>query len=194
MSHIHATTPPDRVDIALKEWAGIVQALGEGVQSILLRKGGIDEGTGGFLPEHPWFWFYPTAVHQAQQGVKPQFASASVPAATPDSSHVPLRWLANVVRVERLDDLDTVDRLDALHAWTTETIHARFSYRKPGLWLMGVRVYAISEPISLPITPDHTGCRSWVPLASPLATLGAQPVLDDAAFAAISQAIDTALG
>ncbi len=38
--------------IAMKEWAAVCLALAEGRQSLLLRKGGIAEGSGGFRMEH----------------------------------------------------------------------------------------------------------------------------------------------
>jgi hypothetical protein len=38
--------------VALKEWAVICQALAEGRQTILLRKGGIAEPGGAFRVEH----------------------------------------------------------------------------------------------------------------------------------------------
>ena len=58
--------------IAFKEWASVCDALLEGRQTIILRKGGISEGTapGLFVPEHSEFWLYPTWVHQAEQGVR----------------------------------------------------------------------------------------------------------------------------
>ncbi len=37
--------------IAFKEWAVIVDALGRGDQILILRKGGISEGRGGFQIE-----------------------------------------------------------------------------------------------------------------------------------------------
>jgi hypothetical protein len=186
-----ADRPPEALGVALKEWAGIVAALAGGEQTILLRKGGIDEGPGGFRPEHDWFWLYPTAVHQAQQGLKPgdgEAAPAGDAAAT-----VPLGLFARVDRVERLDDPEVVDRLGPLHAWTDATIHARFRYRKPGLWLMVLRVYALEEPIALAVEPEHAGCRSWVPLAAPCPTRGARPVLDDRRFADARDRVAAAL-
>jgi len=50
--------------IALKEWAAVCAALESGRQTILLRKGGIDEGPRGFRIEYPEFWLYPTQFHQ----------------------------------------------------------------------------------------------------------------------------------
>ena len=56
--------------VAFKEWAGICDALGAGRQCVILRKGGIAEGPGGFAPEHDAFWLYPTRVHEAEQGLR----------------------------------------------------------------------------------------------------------------------------
>ena len=54
---------------AFKEWAVICEALGEGRQAIILRKGGIDEDGGGFSVQHRQFWLYPTYVHQQTVGI-----------------------------------------------------------------------------------------------------------------------------
>src|SRR5258705_3213217 len=47
------------VRTAFKEWAIVVDALGRGEQIVILRKGGIREGRGGFHVEHPQFWLFP---------------------------------------------------------------------------------------------------------------------------------------
>src|SRR5262245_49597548 len=54
---------------AVKEWAVICQALAEGKQALLLRKGGIDEAAGEFALEHTRFWLLPTYTHQQRSGV-----------------------------------------------------------------------------------------------------------------------------
>ena len=56
--------------IALKEWAAVCEALAAGRQTILLRKGGIAEGPGGFRPEHSEFWLLPTWFHAAARGTQ----------------------------------------------------------------------------------------------------------------------------
>ena len=61
---------PDQCAIAFKEWSEICQVLADGRQTLIVRKGGIREGPGGFSPEHQAFWLYPTYVHQAQQGLR----------------------------------------------------------------------------------------------------------------------------
>ena len=66
------TPPPESCAVAFKEWAGVCDALIEGRQTIIIRKGGISEGAGPgvFVPEHAEFWLYPTWVHQAEQGLR----------------------------------------------------------------------------------------------------------------------------
>ena len=50
---------PDICQIALKEWAVTVQALAQGQQILLLRKGGIHESSQDFRVIHPEFLLYP---------------------------------------------------------------------------------------------------------------------------------------
>src|SRR5438093_12862091 len=52
---------------AFKEWAVICEALGQGKQAIILRKGGIAEE---FAVEETRFWLYPTFVHQQNDGIQ----------------------------------------------------------------------------------------------------------------------------
>ena len=170
--------PPETCAFAFKEWAGVCAALESGRQSVILRKGGIEEGPGGFVPDHEAFWLYPTRVHQTQQGLKHP---------DPPDEHTPegkvrLRALAVVRRVERVESLETLQTLDDLHVWTAETVEARFRYRAPGLWVLGVRVYRTAQPFEIEVTPEHAGCKTWVPLDPPLSTRGATLVLRDDAF------------
>jgi hypothetical protein len=181
MSAVPTSNLPETCAVAFKEWEGVCDALEWGVQSIILRKGGIEEGPGGFTPEHPAFWLYPTRVHQAQQGLKP-FAAADADADRVSEGSVALSALAVVERIGLLDRVEFLPALDALHVWTAETVEKRFHYRKPGLWVLGVRVYRVPDRVVLPVTPEHAGCKTWVPLERPLPTRGATPVLDEATF------------
>lgn len=169
---------PETCAIAFKEWAGVCEALAGGRQSLILRKGGIDEGPGGFKPEHDVFWLYPTEVHQAQQGLKPEAigpVSPDAPAGT-----VGLRALVKVELIERVDDLARLAELDDMHVWTEETVEKRFHYRSSGLWVLGLSVYRRARPFSVPMTPFHAGCKTWVELESALPTEGLEPALDEA--------------
>ena len=43
---------PEQCAIAFKEWSEICQVLADGRQTLIVRKGGIREGPGGFSPDH----------------------------------------------------------------------------------------------------------------------------------------------
>lgn len=185
-----ATVPPPTCDIAFKEWAGVCRALVEGRQTLILRKGGISERPGGFAPDEPAFWLYPTELHEHEQGLKPSAAP------TPSAIHNGLIALPALVLVEdihRIERLETLAALSDQHVWTDETIEKRFHYRQPGLWLLIVRVLPRAEPWSVPIEAHHAGCKSWVRLSTPLSTSGCEPVLDGEEFERRRAAIQSTL-
>ena len=170
--------------VAFKEWAGVCDALADGCQSIILRKGGIREepGPGAFVPEHAEFWLYPTAVHQAQQGLRHAVEPAPAPSADPGGSVV-IRALARVERIGFIRDEATLPALEEFHVLTAETIRTRFHYRRPGLWVLGTRIWRREPPWAIMATPEHAGCKTWVLLEEALPTSGLEPVLDDDAWA-----------
>ncbi len=167
---------PGRCAVALKEWAGICQALASGLQTVLLRKGGIREREGRFLPEYEAFWLYPTQMHQAQQGLRGQVLEPDHGAGVHE---VRIDSLAQVRLVEYVERKDTLDTLEPFHVWTPETVGRRFDYRTPGLWVMAVRVYRRAEPWTLVPTSNQVGCQSWVHLDEEVSTEGLLPVLED---------------
>ena len=57
----------------LKEWATVVNALENGDQTVLLRKGGILEDSSGFVVENERFFLFPTFEHQEKKHIKPEF-------------------------------------------------------------------------------------------------------------------------
>jgi hypothetical protein len=189
---------PDRPDdlqlpatcgIAFKEWAGVCDALVEGRQALIVRKGGIAEGPRGFAPEHDTFWLYPTFVHEAEQGLRDGPATPPLEPTGP----VPLRGLAVVDSVAYVDREETLRALRDLHVWTEETMARRFHYRQPGLWVLGVRIFRRPDPHPVVVTDEHAGCKTWVTLDSPLVTAGCEPVLDEAEFARRRQLLEGAL-
>ena len=158
---VNPPAPLQPAAFAYKEWAGVCRALGEGRQTILIRKGGIAESAGAFHPEHPAFWLYPTNLHEAQQGLRDDGLRSDQDAR---ADRVRIDLLAVVGSVTWVDRLDLIAELRSFHVWTEETILKRFAYRTPGLWVLGVRVYRRSEPLEVAILPEHAGCRTWVPL------------------------------
>jgi hypothetical protein len=179
--------------VAFKEWAGVCDALIQGRQVVILRKGGISEsaGAGGFAPDHSEFWLYPTWVHQAEQGLR-RGECPAVHVAAQDGS-VPLRALVRVDLIAYVDREDALASLADFHILTDETITRRFHYRRPGLWVLGARVWAGDGEFKLAPTREQAGCKTWVQLEAPLATTGLVPVLDDAQWTARRRRLQSAL-
>src|SRR6187402_2864851 len=95
---------PTRCNIAFKEWAAVCESLAVGRQTIILRKGGIQETGGSFTAEHSAFWLYPTNFHQAAEGLTAEAAEfvARATRAQPKAGTVALQHLAAVHEVRQL--------------------------------------------------------------------------------------------
>lgn len=172
--------------LALKEWAVVVESLARGKQILLLRKGGVYERQGRFSTEPTEFFFFPTYVHQMEQGVLPEAAAElrAVLQNRPANDQLIIARYATVTSVRWLDAREQVEALAGLHCWTAETVEKRFMYKNPGLYLFVLRVYQLPQAYTLSSLKRYVGCRSWVELAASLSTEGAEPVVDDATFAA----------
>jgi hypothetical protein len=179
-----ADPPLGSCSIAFKEWSGVCDALASGRQTIILRKGGIAEGRGpgAFVPDHDEFWLYPTAVHQAQQGLRFEGPGVAGPDAGAGPT-IPIGVLARVEWIGRVRDEARLTDLEEFHVLTAETVRGRFHYRTPGLWVLGTRIWRRPSPFAIAATPEHAGCKTWVPLEEPLPTSGLVAALDDPEWA-----------
>jgi hypothetical protein len=171
---------------AFKEWHVIVEALGAGEQILILRKGGIAEDQGGFQVEASRFWLFPTRFHAQLEKTKPAaarwFAADNSPSA--DNASVSLRYYADIVQSSFLGNWTDVSRLDPHHLWNETSVRERFNWSEPaGLHALVVRVHKLTTPLSLPLTPDMGGCKSWIGLPCAFDAQPSAPVLSDEAFA-----------
>jgi len=169
---------------ALKEWAVVCAALESGLQTVLLRKGGIDEGPGGFQAEHSEFWLFPTRFHQRAEELTPEAAPLleRVDQTAPSQGVVRIGLYAVVERLDEVQEPARLETLDGLHILAPATIAERFTYRKPGLFVFTVRIYRREEPFEICDAPHFAGCHSWVDLRNKLPTGGLAAVLDEDAF------------
>lgn len=171
---------------AFKEWAIVVDALGRGQQVLILRKGGIHEGKGGFQIEHPCFWLFPTLFHQQRESVIPS-AQARYDEIAPQLSppdKVRLEFLAQVAEWRRIESLDQARALRGQHIWTGAVIADRFEWgRDKNIFALAVRVFRLPQLVELPMAPSYGGCKSWIELEADLPTKEATPVLGELAFA-----------
>ena len=180
---------------ALKEWAVICRALETGRQTLLLRKGGIAEGAGGFRAEHDCFWLYPTRFHQGAEELRPEFAPLLNDLADLQTAdgRIVLRSFVAVEQVSYLTNLDQALSLSGLHGWTNDVVRQRFEYKRPGLYLFVLRVFRSSQIAKVVETAAMAGCKSWVELPSSLPLAELSPVLTDEDFQAAHAEIQSRL-
>lgn len=170
--------------IAFKEWAVVVDALGRGEQIIILRKGGISEGRGGFQIEHERFLLFPTLFHQQRESVQPA-AQVRYDALAPklSASTVRIEFFVEVADWKLVDSLETALRLRGQHIWREEVIRERFDWgRAKSIYAMAVRVFRLEAPVELPMRAEYGGCKSWVDLDVTVSPERAQPVLTEREF------------
>ncbi len=175
---------PEPTNAALKEWAVVCNALADGRQIVLIRKGGIEEIKAGFQVNHREFWLFPTYVHQKATDLVPSVHGEfeRIQAAQPTASSVAVQLYATVGTVVHVTDVDRLRALEGMHILAWDAVAARFHYRRPGVHVFTLRVYRRAEPFTLPVQPWYDGCVSWVELHETLDPHGAAPVLAETDF------------
>lgn len=163
------------VNIGFKEWAVVCDALADGRQKVVIRKGGIAEGRDGFQFKYPAFFLMPTGFHE-------QVAKTILPADTklPELPEgiIPIAYAARVTEVKTITDWEEVLALRDLHILSEQTVRERFDYDEaPGVHVAWVEVKALPNLWELPDAPRYGGCRSWVKLPEPPVSL--EKVFDD---------------
>ena len=189
---------PETCQLALKEWAITVEALAEGDQILMIRKGGIHEESKDFRVVHPEFLLYPTYLHQREDLLKDshqpnlQRLLANSPS---DTEAVTFTHWASVHELLEVDRLDKVSSLAPHHIWTDTYAESRLHWKPMvPLTIMLLRVYKMENPTTVPFIPEYGGCKSWVDVI-PTVRLGeASPVIDDGRFVEMVGAIHDSLG
>jgi hypothetical protein len=182
---------------ALKEWAIVCRALEAGRQTLLIRKGGIEEIKSGFEVSHRAFWLFPTTLHQNPADlvarVREEFETLRAAAPAPDTICVQL--FATVDDVAKVTDLERLRALEGRHILSWDCVASRFQYRnRPGVHVLTLRVYRRAEPFRLQSTARYEGCVSWVDLDQALDPMECVPVLGDGDHARQAAGIRQLLG
>lgn len=147
------------MNVALKEWASLVEALAAGRQIFLLRKGGIVEAKRGFELRHKEFLFFPTFEHQHAQFIRPEYRNLL----KSDEEQVRISYLARIAGVFSAPDFNVLQTASHHHIWTELFLRQRYEYRPDlPLSVIVVRVCRLAEPQTVPLRPSYAGCKSWV--------------------------------
>lgn len=172
--------------IAFKEWAGVVDALGQGEQVLILRKGGIREERGQFHVDHREFWLFPTQYHEAERSIIPSKRPRlrDIAASAPKDA-VDIEYYAVADSVVQITGPEVLKRLQGRHVWSKQILQERFQFgREPGLHALLTRVYRRPAPERFALRGSYSGCKSWVELERALSTESLTPVLPDVEYSA----------
>ena len=180
---------PTANNVGFKDWSLICDALGQGMQSLILRKGGIAEGRQGFRFKHDAFFLFPTQFHQQAERVRQEVLPGLRCATQPPEGTIEVRYFFALEWAEWLSDWDTVAQLVPLHVWREDVVRERFAYdSQRGLQCAFGRVYLLEKPWVFPDKASYGGCRSWITLPEfPAQRIPMQPVLDDEAHKQVAR-------
>lgn len=176
---------------AFKEWAIVCEALGQGKQSIIFRKGGIHEGQKGFQFLHDEFLLFPTRFHEQEQNLKldNNHEEEPLPSEYNLGEKVQIHYFCKIRKIKTIDNWETVKSLEPFHIWDEATIRDRFEWSKNGeeqpfISLAVLRVYKLAQVVEFPYEKKFGGCRSWldVPVFNEDHIQSSQPVIEDQKF------------
>jgi hypothetical protein len=178
---------------ALKEWSAAVQAMLDGRQTVLLRKGGIHEKR--FALTASRFLLFPTAAHSHAERVRPEHRDLLERAAFDSTDEaVVIRAGAKVVAAVEVNQPERLAEIAPLHIWTAQSVREdRLDFRpKHRLTVLVVQAGPLIQPVRLARTPEYAGCKSWVPL--PVDPTWAHPVHNDATLQEIASRVRNCVG
>ncbi len=177
------------LNMALKEWSIVCDAVLAGQQAILLRKGGIYEAAGEFELEHSQFVLFPTVLHQKPESVKAAWRDG-IKTVDREPEEITIRGWAEVFFIARVPDRSAFDLLADVHLWDKPLIDMRFNYRPDyPLYIIVLRAWKLPQPLTMALDPQYAGCKSWVPLREPVSVHGSKPVKSDVNLLEIKQRV-----
>ena len=188
---------PNQSQIAFKEWAVTVNALAQGRQVLLMRKGGIHEVTKDFRVAHPEFLLYPTYEHQnadllkaSSQSLFEETLTNSIPTDTITFSN----W-AQVTETIKVVELEKVQELSNHHIWTNQYTESRLRWKPMvPLSIMLLRVFKLEEPVTIPWIKEYAGCTSWVEIMPKINLGQLTPAMNDRDYQNTVASIKNCLG
>ncbi|MEM6332694.1 MAG: DUF1802 family protein [Planctomycetota bacterium] len=195
------------LDVALKDWGVVWEAVLSGAHAVLLRKGGVheEEGPGRFRLAHRRFAMFPAWEHQRGDWlVEPWSGRAAAEQARlagegvrGEPSEVVIEGWAEAAGVWVVPSRDAFERLGALHVWREPYVDMRFGYKpdRP-LYLVLLRAWRLAEPRRVAMNDRYLGCRSWVELEAgdAIDTAGSAAVVGDEVIEGWRVRIEEAMG
>ncbi len=155
------------IDTALKEWSVAVDAIAQGNQIILLRKGGIREDRGRFRAQSDRAILFPTFEHQKPELLKSDYQDlVTLVASGWHPEKITLKVWVEITHVFLTTEADRVHALGDFHIWRSQLATERLKWKpKQPLYVLALRAYRLTSPIEIDWDVAlYGGCRSWASL------------------------------
>lgn len=173
---------------ALKERAGVVNALIDGDQTVLVRHPTLDPGT---IDDR--FVLYPAYTHQEPDRYQPRYEDYYHRASAKPEDGVPIRAVAEV-REEYTVPSDDLEALARHYVYTPDGLRDKHD-PDDDLRVLLLRVSALESPRLIEERGSYRGCRAWIELtdAVDVDLESTTPVLDEPTYAERRAAVRDAL-
>ncbi|NYB51766.1 MAG: DUF1802 family protein [Methanobacteriaceae archaeon] len=161
-----------KIKKCLNEWNATVEALGQGKQSILIRK---------YKTNLQEFILYPTISYALKEGsldsFKKEYQSFVEENALPtiDDKKMEIKYYA---RLEAIIEkpITRIGGLSKFHIWTNDHVKSYLHNKKGFVWIL--RVHKLKEPIMA----ERTRGMRYANLLEEVSLEGIKPVLSDSEF------------
>jgi len=169
----------EKITKCLNEWNAIIEALGSGKQSILIRKSGTTL---------PGFLLYPTITYTNNEnfldGFKPDFKKFAETNALPeqDGNKRNVKYYAEVVEVLE-KPYSRIGSLKKYHIWTNEHVKSYLANKNAKVWLL--RIYELQKPVMT----EKTRSITYANVLDEISLEGMKPVISDKEFKELSEKI-----
>lgn len=163
----------NKTNRCLKEWNATIEALGQGMQTILIRSYGTT--LDGFL-------LYPSVSYAHKDnyldGFQSQYQDFVESNAFPEKEDdkVPLKYYANVEKIVQMSP-SSVGRLKSKYIWTSEHVRNYLRGEKARIWVL--RVYQLKKPY---FDKPRKGVIKYAKLKEDVSLEGMVPVLSESEF------------
>ena len=142
------------------------EAVHDGLQTVFLRKGGIDER--GFTIESGEFLLYPSFFHAEPHLLKKGMSERYQDAAKIDPKSSPRLSLKTYCRVTgawATKDEDLASKISSFHIGSEDFLTNRLKWRKGApITIVEIQSFQLQDPILIRPDPTHFGCFSWIKL------------------------------
>ena len=169
----------EKITKCLNEWNATLEALGQGKQTILIRK---------YNTSVDKFLLYPTVSYAGKedylQSFKKEYQSFVEKNVLPkkEGNKTEVKYFATVEKV--IEKPSTrIGSLNKYHIWTNDFVNDYVNSEMPCIWLL--RIYKLKEPV----TTKRTNGMVYADLDQTISLEDMEPVLSDAEFDKIKNAL-----